>query len=133
MSAIVWNERFSVGVKSLDDQHECIIDVINTLKAQEASNASSLIFDLLSQLIVYSNQHFEAEEALLSQYKYPELQTQKNDHLDYSLKITEFYQAAINNKSTLPCEMLEYVSAWWVNHILVDDMKYKDFLKAKGV
>ncbi|KHF24802.1 hypothetical protein JV46_03280 [Solemya velum gill symbiont] len=36
-------------------------------------------------------------------------------------------------KYKLPQLVLEFLIDWWTNHILVEDMKYKDFFRDKGV
>ena len=36
-------------------------------------------------------------------------------------------------KKTVPTEMLQYLKTWLVEHILVSDMKYKQFFEQKGI
>jgi len=73
------------------------------------------VFDLLEQLIEYANNHFETEEAILKRYKSPDLEIQKNDHLDFSLQMTVFYKEAMANKQSLPDKLLSFLTLWWVD------------------
>ena len=36
-------------------------------------------------------------------------------------------------KKTVPTDLLDYLKTWLIEHILVSDMKYKQFFQEKGV
>ncbi len=68
MDKIVFDKKLhSVGYPDMDQQHMKIIDLINRsieLDLGECSKAEAK--DLLTEMLDYSWQHFEAEESLLS-------------------------------------------------------------------
>ncbi len=132
MDKITWSEKFSVGDTSLDSQHVYIIDLINRLIDCENHPANpDLISDTLSEINDYSRYHLEYEENLLEKLEYPEYNEHKIFHLEYLEKTTDFSSkgSPFDNKLTL--EMLDFLTDWWLNHILVEDIKYKPFLEQK--
>lgn len=130
MDKIQWNSSYSVGVTVLDKQHQKIIDAINNLL--EHSNAtvrSETISNLLSELTQYAQEHFITEESILSTYGYDKLEKQKQDHKKYRLKIVNLCMDAVDHRRSVPEDLRAYITSWWKNHILVDDMAYKSFFE----
>jgi len=130
MEKIEWSAQFSVGNETIDNQHKDIIDLINILiENSELSPHSKIVSETLSLLVNYSREHFKYEEQFLSTLKYPGVEEQIKDHKEFKLEVAGFYDAAILNISGIPQALLMFLKEWWVTHILVEDMKYSDFLK----
>lgn len=62
-----------------------------------------------------------------------DLLSHSKKHDAYSEQITEFCRASLHGKSEVPYELLDFLTNWWNNHILHEDMQYKAFFEAKGV
>lgn len=134
MDEIIWGPSYSVGVGALDRQHERIVRTINLLCADHgASVRSETVSDVLNDLTSYANEHFLAEERLLEEHGYPELEDQKNEHRRYRLKVVEFCQSTMDRRDSVPEDLRVFVRNWWQDHILVSDMRYRSFLKDRGV
>ena len=131
---IEWNPSFSVGVAFLDEQHRVITGVINEL-AEHAQVAvgSEVISEVLDRLTHFASIHFKAEEALLAEHDYPDLEAQKSEHLAYRLKIATLCQETVLHKNTVPEDLIRFLRNWWVDHILDSDMKYRSFFAERGV
>lgn len=123
-----------MGSYQLDRQHRQLLKLCNALGAALTGTAPDrhLKFHaILHELSEYSRQHFAAEEALLSRYGYPELQSQKDEHLEYCLHIAEQSIAASSGMADM-LSLQRYLTKWWTDHILVSDMAYREFLLAQG-
>ncbi|MES9844035.1 MAG: bacteriohemerythrin [Candidatus Sedimenticola sp. PURPLELP] len=134
MKKIIWKDEFSVGVEELDRQHQQIIDVINTLIDKPRfllrfQNVSSALVELTN----YVSEHFLLEERLLQENGYPDLLEHSKKHTAYSKKITDLCMGSLHDKSEVPSELLGFLTDWWTNHILHEDMQYKAFFQEKGV
>jgi len=130
INKIDWNESFSVGVASMDDQHKNIIKCINLLTSDIEVNVSSeTVSELLTQLTKYSIDHFKAEEQLLEKYGYPDIESQREEHRTYRIKVITLCQDAMSHQNSVPTELLKFIHDWWRDHILTSDMKYKAFLQ----
>ena len=121
MQTISWNERFSVGVPAMDEQHKTMIDLINAL--QPSANAD-LASSAISGMFAYAAHHFREEEELLRQVGYSELPAQQREHQAFLSKATDFSKQNLNDPEL--CEQITaFLRSWMLNHILGDDMKYK--------
>jgi hemerythrin len=130
---IVWNERFSVGVKKLDEQHQELFKMVNDLSENQDSTADSeLLLDVLERMSRHAEYHFTTEERIMMEYGYPEYASQVREHTEFKTKTARFCTDAISGKSGLAREVLDYLETWLTNHIQLSDVKFKDFLIDKG-
>jgi hemerythrin-like metal-binding protein len=82
-------------------------------------------------MINYAREHFTAEEVLMQEYVYPEIESHKKQH-DYFINTTaELAVSFMDNRNTTAGEIAEFLILWLATHILKSDMKYKEFFKAK--
>lgn len=66
MSLITWNDSFSVGVKTIDQQHAGLFAIVNELHAaMMKGHAQSVVGPLLDKLVKYTPQHFAYEERMM--------------------------------------------------------------------
>jgi hemerythrin len=127
MERILWKDEYSVGIEKLDRQHKHLFEIINKLVTRPvASSGSNLVSQVLNEMYDYAKEHFTAEEELMQQYGYPELQAHKKQH-EYFIGTTD----ELSSEKINPDEIAEFLKVWWLIHILKVDMKYKDFFKEK--
>jgi hemerythrin len=134
MEKIMWDESFSVGVRDLDEQHKQIVIIINTLI--EMSNIkvdSEIISDTLTKMTRYALDHFNKEEHYMLEYGYPGYSLQKSQHQEFKKKTADFCIGTMVYTETVPIEIFEFLKSWWTNHILQEDMKYKEFFNERGL
>ena len=133
MDKIIWDESFSVGNETLDNQHQNILRMINELIDNQQSNISSeKVTNILDDLMLYVRQHIDYEEVILEQLDYPEYSQHKSSHLLLQEQLAELMYGASEQvlshgkyDDNIPKEVLEFLMCWWQKHILVEDMKYK--------
>jgi|WetSurMetagenome_2_1015567.scaffolds.fasta_scaffold183239_1 hemerythrin len=134
MKTLEWNEFYSVGVKSLDEQHMNLFFLINKMRALVTSPEQSVeIGNLLTELEKYVHEHFLTEEGLLEKYNYYGLDQQKKEHQLYEQKVLE-YQARLDNaEEIILLDMIGFLVDWWTGHIQGTDSEYRFFLNNRGV
>jgi hemerythrin-like metal-binding protein len=135
MDRIQWSEKFSVGVKALDEQHQQIIGMLNRLvSTPEAEDANSeTVSEILTTMTRYSLEHFKTEEGLMKAHGYPDLVEHRQEHIAYRRKAIDFSTASSLGVESVPQILVTYLMDWWTHHILEEDMKYKSFFAEKGV
>jgi hemerythrin len=134
MEKIAWNESFSVGVAQLDHQHHRIVGLINQLLEEPGDRFEpAVVSEVLNDLMKFVHDHFETEEQLLAQHDYPGLQEQKQDHKDFRIQLAGFCLDAMQYDARIPADLLCFLKAWWEDHILVKDMKYRSFFLGLGL
>lgn len=133
MKNIDWKPEYSVGVGRLDKQHQKIIQVINRLiENPNLFDNYEGLNDVLLELTNYVSQHFLLEEQLLEENGYPDLLKHSEKHTAYGVRVAQYCLDTLHEKSN-PEELLQFLSKWWIDHILYEDMKYKPFFKSRGV
>ena len=127
---IEWEEKYSVGIISIDEQHKKIIDIINRIiAAKELDDNTKEITEILNEMAAYSHEHFKTEETHMIEFKYPEYQYHKEEHIDFSLRTLAYQSRVITGDNRVANAILEYLKSWLVNHIQKTDKKYSDCFK----
>jgi hemerythrin-like metal-binding protein len=134
MEIINWKNEFSVGVKEMDEQHKKLLGMINRLvEEQHTLTDPKTIAELLTEMTDYAQVHFRAEEYLMAEYGYDQLDRQELQHQEFIDKTVSFYSAADLGPNILSVALLDFLGTWLINHILKEDMKYKEFFRSKGL
>jgi hemerythrin len=125
-----WNETFALGVDGIDQQHKALFDLINQAwQAVVMREGGEKLGGLIADLEHYTQAHFVAEEAFMQSVGFPEFNAHKQFHRAFELRIAE-EKTAIRNGNTLSLDMVRYLQDWLVNHIMVADKAYADFVQA---
>lgn len=134
MAVIVWNEKYSVGVREFDAQHQQLINILNDLyDAMQAHKADDVLGQILSQLINYTKIHFTNEEKYMEKYAYPDLPAQKREHEAFVKKMMDFKESFDSGKTIFSVSLTSFLKDWLFNHIGGIDKKYTSFFNSKGV
>ena len=133
MPSINWNDSYSVGIKSMDDQHKKLVAMANQLhEAMIAGKGKEVVEPVLNEMLDYTRKHFSTEEKLLEKYNYPGLGEQKREHEAFFNKVTEM-QAGLKAKNlTLSIDISQFLRSWIGTHIQGIDKQYGAFLNSKG-
>ena len=68
MSLIKWEEKYSVGVESMDNQHKKLVQMINDIFDELRGGAThESLLKIIEGLVEYTQVHFKAEEAVPGQ------------------------------------------------------------------
>jgi len=127
MDPIEWIDEFSVGNLTLDTQHKKLIHMINQLCRHQDIVDFESISELQSNLLEHANSHFRSEEAYMEKIEYDELESHKQQHHQFKEKNAEFCLRVMNHDPLVCNEMLNFLPAWWIHHILKMDLGYKHF------
>jgi hemerythrin len=134
MALLEWKDSHSVGVDILDEQHKQIFKLVNKLSESLMNDlADTRPKTLLKELSDYSDLHFKTEEGLFERYGYDK----KNAHIyahDIFRKKIKNYDDKLNTKEDfLSLKVVDFMSDWWLRHVIYSDFLYKEFFVSKGV
>lgn len=134
MSLIQWNNSLSVGIPSMDAQHQKLITIINRLHdAMREGKGKDIIAPVLSELHSYTVTHFTAEEKLMEQCKYEGLSLQKQQHSQFINQIKKYQSDFEKGSLSLPLSVSNFLKDWLINHIQGMDKKYETVMKSAGI
>jgi hemerythrin len=134
MAFMTWNDKLSVGVQTLDNQHTVLIETLNDLHAaMMKGQARSVAGDILHNLVKYTVDHFAAEESMMEQTKYPGLATHCLMHRDLTEQVGDYVARFEKGDLTLGVHLLNFLSDWLTKHIQGEDQKYGPWMNERGV
>jgi hemerythrin len=135
MGIIEFDSTMSVNIKSIDEQHKKLVDILNMLSdAMKAKSGKDVLDDVLTELSAYVDYHFETEEELFKKYDYPEALKHVEEHNSYKENIEKFNEKFKDNKTLgLSVEVFNYLVTWIKHHIKEVDKAYSKFFNENGV
>ncbi|CCQ73682.1 bacteriohemerythrin [Magnetospira sp. QH-2] len=134
MAQFAWSEEYSVGIHSLDTDHDLLIGLIGQL--QEAASDSNERLDnvtsILNAIQDYTDYHFSREEALMAACRYPEL----DEHLKAHAAIRrDLAQHAADISATGDsydyASLFAFLSKAFLDHLLDEDKAYEPYMAAR--
>jgi hemerythrin-like metal-binding protein len=134
MKPMPWKERYSVGVKEIDQQHRGLLDIINQIissfEKKDKWQSTSAIID---SLIHYAYNHFATEERYMLEAEYPELSWHIGLHLTFIRKVFLMSEEYNQKGLAMQKEILTYLASWYSSHVLEIDRKYMPYMDKKGI
>lgn len=131
---IAWSDFLSVGVAEMDDEHRQFIARVNALnKAIIESEDKATVTRAMDLMLGEAEQHFAHEERLMAEWGFPEIDAHRARHAELTAQFErvtkEIAQLDISFVWALKGLHLKQLL---VEHLLKEDMKYRDFLRARG-
>jgi hemerythrin len=130
-----FTDDMSVKVKLFDSEHKKLIDLAEALAvALKSGNIRINVPDLIEDLVQYSKTHFKNEEEMMQQYNYPGYETQKKQHNEFIIKVSDMKRDYDpKNDPKVAQQTFAILQAWIGHHILKVDKEYGDFFNGKGL
>ena len=134
MALLQWNKLFNTNIKIIDEQHQELVDILNSLHDSVLEDkANDELGILLEKLVNYTIVHFKTEEQFFDEYNYPETEEHKAEHNDLANKAVKYLKDYNSGELVLSDEVIYFLKDWLKNHIVHTDKKYSAFLISKGV
>lgn len=134
MSLIAWEEKYSVNVKEIDDQHKKLVQLVNELHdAMLVGKGKQITSKVLQSLIDYTAHHFATEEKYMTKFNYPAYPQHKAEHDNLVKQVLDFQDKFNNGQAVISLDLMKFLKDWLINHILGTDKKFGPFFNAKGL
>ncbi|NLH95857.1 MAG: hemerythrin family protein [Clostridiaceae bacterium] len=134
-----WRDEYHTGIDAIDKQHRHLLGIgarIFELAQDDEYDRYDDIMEVLQELKEYTVYHFGYEEELMERYGYERYEPHKFQHFFLTKKIEKFeeekHEIDDRQKETI-LKLAEFISDWVTNHILKEDMLYRDFFRSKGL
>ena len=135
MPLMTWNEKMSVGVVALDNEHKKLVAMVNELyDGIQAGKGTDALARVLDGLISYTAAHFKHEEEFFAKTGYPATAAHKQEHDALTKQVLDVqakYKAGATG--TLSLEVMNFLKNWLINHIQGSDKRYGPHLNAAGI
>lgn len=131
---IEWNDKYSVNISLIDEQHKKLFEIINkAIIVNKHGKVAKEVLGILDEMTEYALKHFEIEERYMKEFNFPEYQTHRKEHIDFTNNSIDYKNRVVGGDSQIINEILEYLNQWLVNHIQVTDKKYINCFKKNGL
>jgi len=130
---IPWNSSYSVGIRSIDEQHQRLFEYINHLYQLVVSGDSLQVPKLLNDLAEYTVFHFAHEEKIFDQTRYPQTPRHKELHKALLGQVTQVLEKFKAGEAEVDFKLLNFLKNWLNVHIKKEDMAYSSHLKSHGI
>ena len=133
MTKLKWLPTMSVGIPSIDAEHNQIITIINNILTKIENLGTCDITYEMGKIIEYSIDHFNHEERLFESHNYLEAPSHIEEHKKFiSTMNRHAKKLKLNNDPAVASEVARFLFDWLINHIMDEDQKYSKVLKDGG-
>jgi hemerythrin len=134
MALLNWDDSYSVSIRAFDEQHRHLFDLLNRLHdAMKAGMSNAVLGPILQELVRYAATHFEAEEGIMQQHRYPMLSEHRRQHQELAAQVADFEQKYQAGTVLLGLPLMEFLRSWLTHHIFESDRRYSGYLRSCGV
>ncbi|HLE94427.1 MAG: bacteriohemerythrin [Sulfuricaulis sp.] len=124
MALIDWDDKFSVGVASVDHEHRQLLELINeTYNRMIRPGAEDAVKDFLGEIFARISMHFALEEKIMRQHHYDHYAEHKADHerlLDEIRDIMDDYE---ERKYFSEEQCAHSLQQWFIEHFRTHDAR----------
>jgi hemerythrin len=130
MPLFLWKKSYEVNIPEIDAQHRRLVEVINKLSdAMMLKQGYKIMPHILEELSAYVQLHFAAEEKIMREMNYPELEDHCQMHNELAQRVLDFRTAYTNDQSLDTKALLDFLCQWLKDHISVNDKAIGRFLR----
>jgi hemerythrin len=129
-----WSANYSVGVGSVDAQHQNLFSMGQELHAaMVAGQGKAALARILDRLVQYTTVHFAHEERLMRLYDYPEFEAHRAQHAALTKQVLKFQEDFHAGRVAMSVQLLQFLRGWLQTHIQGSDQKLAPYLKERAV
>ena len=130
VDAIPWKTEYNITIKSIDDQHKVLVDLMNELNnAMLYEKGKNEIMRIVKGLVDYTEYHFNYEEGLLKKHGYGDLDNHKKLHVKFVNQIKDVQRELERGEKEMSKDILDFLKSWLIQHIMGTDTKYVELFK----
>jgi hemerythrin len=134
MSLFVWDSKYSVNIREIDQQHQKLFALFNQLyEAMQEGHGNDVVGKVLTGVLDYTAYHFAFEEKLFRQYGYADEAAHRAEHAKLTEQAKTLVQKLHAGQAHVTMATLKFLCDWLNNHILGSDKKFAPFLIGKGL
>jgi hemerythrin-like metal-binding protein len=136
MSPLPWLPEYELGHPIVDDQHRKWFQLTNVfLKKAYAGEADfASVEKTLESVVAYSCYHFQAEEAFMRSFGYPQSKLDPHiaAHDAFVKRMGELAQLCRQGSPETIQQMIDFLTGWLRKHIVETDVKYIRYYEEIG-
>jgi len=128
---IPWDDRYSVGVNIIDEQHKELLHLTNELynTCKQGEEFSREAFQRAAKVAVdYVGKHFFTEEKIMDTVKYPNMVAHKTEHKNFVKRVLANVKDFEEGRNFVPNNFVRFLKDWILSHVAMTDKGMGDYL-----
>lgn len=125
---LAWRNEFNLGIDSVDEQHQRLLDLINGLwDATVRGLPAAQLLSHVAELERYTVYHFTDEEGAMRAAGYPRLDAHCKAHQGFVQRISDEKKRVLT-EGNITLDLVRFLQEWLLNHIAVQDKHYASYV-----
>lgn len=129
MEFVQWEDKLSVHIDMIDDQHKVLINLINETSKMVLNKNDKEVAEILTELKEWTDKHFTEEEELFTASAYPDAEKHKEEHIYFVKKVSDFAEDHKQNDLSASLNILQFLKNWLIYHIEIIDKTYAPYVR----
>ena len=128
---ISWENRLSVNIPLIDNQHKLLIAMTNKLHEACRSGdetGKEQFMKTISEVVSYISYHFSSEEQIMERTGYPGYGIHKRHHMEFVHQVLQNVASFEKGKKYVPNQFVRFLRDWILSHIAFMDSKLGQFI-----
>ncbi len=124
MNKLQWHDDYSVGDEVIDGHHKTLFRIYNILHDIVINGSKIGTFvGVVGDLVCYSEYHFRAEEQLMKDNNYCNIELHIAEHRCFTGKVTYLNDNFADFNTGMCRDLLVYLGSWLKQHVAEEDKK----------
>lgn len=129
-NVLVWTDKMSVGIDTIDKDHQVIFSLLN--KVAHCGIEEMSLDEIIEELINYTHYHFQREEAIMEVCGYPDLKRHHEMHHNHIAQITNLAEIWRKERDPKLLHKLQlFLRNWLIEHAMKVDTTIAPYAKGK--
>jgi len=129
-----WEDKYSVGVEIIDDQHKTMFATINKLVDLLSTIPKKVEVDeIVVELVEYKKVHFATEEKYFDEFDYKNSEEHKLKHREFNEKLEALVVKFGDDSISLSFALVDFLEDWLLDHLMTEDQKYVECFASHGL
>jgi hemerythrin len=129
MAIFEWQDHFFIGVAQIDEHHLHLVELLNKTHRDFLRQAPpDILAELFEELIDYATYHFAAEEKVMLESGFPDIENHKREHAKFAREVVDMHDNYLEKQKPFFLEILTFLQDWLKSHILQADGELGRFL-----
>ncbi|OEJ68899.1 bacteriohemerythrin [Magnetovibrio blakemorei] len=127
-----WSDKFSTDIVSLDQQHEELIYLSQSLLDTLSDDCAPLPKKqtAFKNLVDHALGHFDYEERIMRNIHYPDYEHHLSEHDDLRKEIGKISESILHGEDVADWKgLVSLVQVWVLRHIVASDTKIREYLR----
>lgn len=125
MAYFEWGDDLTVGNEFLDNDHQKLISLVNQLHtATQQGEGRTVVGEILDELLDYTNDHFQREEAHMQRISYSDYAAHKIEHVNLLKEVMELKAQFDAGNISVAARVSQLLREWLSVHIMKTDKAF---------